>query len=414
MSALSASIKGPPPLHGIKVIDMGGVGPGPFATMMLADLGADVTVIIKPTVDEGIVGATTRAMSRGKRTVSLDLKADVDRVRLWDLLANADVLVEGFRPGVMEKLGFGPDEVAFRCPSLVYARVTGWGREGPKASEAGHDINYIALTGLLHQIGQPEHPPVVPLNVVGDFAGGGMFLVAGILAALVERSRSGTGQVVDTAMVHGVAYLEAMMLGLRKENLWHDERGNNFIDGSRPYYATYATADGGAVAVGCLEEKFYAEFLRRLGLSGAEWDRREPARWPAQRNALAAIFATQSRSHWERLFDGSDACVTPVLSLSEAANHPHIVAERAYLGSGPDEVNVAPRFSRTTAERSPTAIPAIVVETLGDPMEPQVLPDSSNKRSCRSMIHQTTDSAGVRYLEIDNPPANAIGTYVAR
>ncbi|MFE3058763.1 CaiB/BaiF CoA transferase family protein [Nocardia sp. NPDC059239] len=349
MSVVTASTDRPP-LDGIRVIDMGGVGPGPFATMMLSDLGAEVTAIKKAGADGGIVGATTRSMSRGKQEIHLDIKDEADRAQIWKLLEEADVLVEGFRPEVMERLGFGPDEVGARCPSLIYARVTGWGREGPKANEAGHDINYIALTGLLDQVGHPRQPPVIPLNVVADFAGGGMFVVAGILAALVERSRSGKGQVVDTAMIHGVAYLQAMVLGLRKENLWQDQRGTNFVDGSRPFYTTYATADGGAVAVGCLEDRFYAEFLRLLGLPAADWDRSDPARWPQQRFALAAIFAAHDRTHWDQLFAGSDACVTPILSLAEAARHPHVIAEGAFIGSAPDEANVAPRFSRTRTD----------------------------------------------------------------
>ena len=335
------------PLKGIRVLEFEAIGPGPFAGMLLADMGADVLVIDRP--GDSDLGLKRErwydVMMRGKRSVTLDLKKSKEPA--LELIARADALIEGFRPGVMERLGLGPDVALARNPKLVYGRMTGWGQEGPLAPRAGHDINYIALAGVLNAFGRKGEAPVPPLNLVGDFGGGGMLLGFGIACALVEARRSGKGQVVDAAMVDGASLLASMFHGFLKVNQWSEERGANILDTGAPWYDVYETSDGKYVSIGSIEAKFYEELLARLELKDlpAQHDR---ARWPALRQAFADRFRTRTRDEWCKVFEGSDACFAPVLSFSEARAHPHSRTRDSFL----ELANVAqpapaPRFSRT-------------------------------------------------------------------
>jgi alpha-methylacyl-CoA racemase len=339
------------PLAGTTVLEIQGIGPAPFAGMVLADLGADVIRVDRVTPGgldlSGPVGQDVLARSR--RSIALDLKQPAGAALLLRLVAGADVLVEGFRPGVAERLGIGPDACLAANPRLVYGRMTGWGQEGPWAAMAGHDLDYIALAGALHPMGDADAPPPVPLNLVGDFGGGGMLLVVGVLAALVERQASGRGQVVDAAMVDGSALLTAMFHGLRSMGLWDPRRrGANMLDGGAPYYATYRCADGGFLAVGAIEPQFYAALLAGLDLPAEDWPQHDLARWPALRAAVAERIAAQPRDHWEAVFTGTDACVAPVLRLDEAPDHPHLAARGTFVAvDGVVQPAPAPRFSRT-------------------------------------------------------------------
>ena len=335
------------PLAGVRVVELTGLSPGPFGCMVLADLGADVVCVDRP-------GGTAPpgALRRGRRVVTLDLHSPAGRDDLLRLADRADVLVEGFRPGVAERLGFGPQVCRARNPRLVYARMTGWGQHGPLAPRAGHDIDYIALAGALEPLGRAGQPPHAPMNLLGDFAGGGMLLAVGVLAALLERQRSGAGQVVDAAMVDGSALLTAFLHGMAGAGRWPGPRGTNLLDGGAPFYDTYATADGGFMAVGALEPRFYAELLRGLGLDGdpdlpAQDD---PAGWDRLRGRFAERFAQRTRDEWAEVFARVDACVAPVLSPAEAPSHPHNRARGTFVTVG-DEVQPAPapRFSRTPA-----------------------------------------------------------------
>ncbi len=330
------------PLSGVRVIELAGIGPAPLACRLLADLGADVLRVERAggaTIDDGLAGDRPR--------VALDLKDPAVVARLLDAVAGADVLVEAMRPGVAERLGLGPAQCAARHPGLVYARMTGWGQDGPLAQRAGHDLNYLSLTGALHAIGEPGGKPVVPLNLVADFGGGSMFLVSGILAALVERARSGQGQVVDVAMVDGVSQLMSMTWSLWGAGRWRDERGSNMLDGGAPYYDTYACADGRHVAVGAIEPQFYAALVAGLGLTGLPGQDED---WPVTRAAFTAAFATRTRDEWAAHFAGTDACVTPVLSLAEAPDGAHLAARGTLVRSGRSvRPAPAPRFSRTPA-----------------------------------------------------------------
>jgi alpha-methylacyl-CoA racemase len=334
------------PLQGFRVVELAGIGPGPFCAMLLADLGAEVLAVERPA--SGPPGWPV-LFARGRRRVAVDLKHPEGPGLVLDLVAAADALVEGFRPGVAERLGIGPDECLARNPRLVYGRVTGWGQEGPLARAAGHDIDYIALAGALHPVGPADGPPVPPLNLVGDFGGGGMLLALGVVAALLEAGRSGRGQVVDAAMVDGAALLTTQVHELLAAGLWSDRRGANLLDGAAPFYAVYETADGRHLAVGALEPRFYAELLERVGLGGedlpAQLDRDG---WPVLRERLAAQFRTRTRDEWCRLLEGSDACVAPVLSLVEAPTHPHNQARGTFVDvGGVVQPAPAPRFSRT-------------------------------------------------------------------
>jgi alpha-methylacyl-CoA racemase len=342
------------PLEGLSVIEIAGIGPGPMACMLLADLGADVVRIDRTEASGLGVPMAPRfdVNARGRRSVALDLKQATGVDAALRLIDRADVLVEGFRPGVAERLGLGPDLCLARNPGLVYGRMTGFGQCGPMAAMAGHDLNYIALTGVLDAIGPADGAPVPPLNLVGDYGGGAMFLAFGVLAALYERQRSGRGQVVDAAMVDGAASLASIFHGLRAGGLWGGGRGENLLDGGAPFYATYRCADGRFVAVGALEPKFFAAFAQGIGLDPsfvrAQYDRR---RWPAMREAIAALLAAHPHDHWAARFEGSDACVAPVLTLAEAPAHPHAQARQAYVEiDGVVQPGPAPRFSRSTPE----------------------------------------------------------------
>ncbi|MFN3937008.1 MAG: CaiB/BaiF CoA transferase family protein [Gemmobacter sp.] len=339
------------PLDGVRIIEMAGLGPAPFAGMVLSDLGAQV-LRIHPRSDRGdLPSINTRfdVLARGRDAVRIDLKDPRGRGLLEDLAAGADALIEGFRPGVMERLGLGPDVLCTRNPRLVYGRMTGWGQTGPLADRAGHDINYIALSGVLDAIGEAGRAPVPPLNLLGDFGGGGMLLATGVLAALVEAGRSGRGQVVDAAMVDGAALLSAMIWGLRAAGAWGGGRGGNFLDGGAHYYATYACADGRHVAVGAIEPQFRAALYAGLGLTpGSAAEEEDPAQWPRLRDRIAAVFRTRPRDAWAARFEGTDACVTPVLDWDEATAHPHNVARGTFVaGDRLTQPRPAPRFSRT-------------------------------------------------------------------
>ncbi|MFO0155266.1 MAG: CaiB/BaiF CoA transferase family protein [Alphaproteobacteria bacterium] len=339
------------PLHGVKVLEFAGIGPGPFCAMLLADLGAEVIRIDRP---NGPEADRLDIVSRGRRSLALDLKNPQSIAALHRMITEFDVLIEGFRPGVMERLGLGPTELQARNPKLIYGRMTGWGQDGPLALRAGHDINYIALTGALHAMGRPDAPPAPPLNLIGDYGGGGMLLALGILAALLERAQSGQGQVVDAAMVDGAALLMAPIFGMKARGRWHSARGGNLLDGSASFYDTYACACGGFVAVGPIEPQFFAEMLTRLDLDEAEFqDRMNPAHWPTHKARLAAAFRTRSRDAWAEIFADSDGCVVPVLSMDEAPHHPHNQARQNFLvKDGVAEPAPAPRFSRSQAKHS--------------------------------------------------------------
>ncbi|HEU4645272.1 MAG TPA: CaiB/BaiF CoA-transferase family protein [Burkholderiales bacterium] len=339
------------PLAGIKVLEFEAIGPAPFAGMLLADMGADVLVLERPaTTDLGLKRERRHdVLMRGKRSVTLDLKKDSSKEAVFSLLQKADVLLEGFRPGVMERLGLGPDAALARNPRLVYGRMTGWGQDGPLAPRAGHDINYIALAGVLHAFGRKGEAPVPPLNLVGDFGGGGMLLGFGIACALLHAHKSGQGQVVDAAMVEGASLLAAMFSGLLAAGRWTEERGANVLDTGAPWYDTYETRDGKHVAIGAIEAKFYAELLERLGLRDLP-PQNERARWPEMRAAFERTFRQKTRDQWVAIFEGSDACFAPVLSFSEARRHPHNVARASFVTQAKVEQPApAPRFSATPA-----------------------------------------------------------------
>ncbi|WP_097869914.1 CaiB/BaiF CoA transferase family protein [Streptomyces sp. rh34] len=336
------------PLTGVRVVELAGIGPGPFAAMLLADLGADVVRVDRPGGAGIGIDPASDLTNRNKRSVLLDLKSDEGPARVLDLVERADILVEGYRPGVAERLGVGPEACLARNPKLVYGRMTGWGQDGPLAERAGHDIAYLAVTGTLSMIGKPDEPPVVPANLVGDYAGGSLYLVVGVLAALQHARAHGEGQVVDAAIVDGAAHLATMIHGMLAAGSWQDRRGTNLLDGGCPFYGTYATSDGGHLAVGPLEEKFYAEFVGLLGLADAFPDRWDLARWDDLRAAVTERFLTRTRAEWTEVFDGTDACVAPVLSLTEAPHHPHLAARSTFVEhSGLIQPAPAPRFSAT-------------------------------------------------------------------
>ena len=353
------------PLQGVTVIELAGIGPGPFAGMMLADMGADVIRVDRmPTAAGGSgLGALLRndsVVDRGRRSIAIDLKDPRGVEIVLQLVARADILIEGFRPGVTEKLGLGPDVCRARNAKLVYGRMTGWGQSGPLAQAAGHDLNYIAISGALHAMGPKDRPPAPPLNLVGDYGGGGMLLALGVVAALYEAQRSGLGQVVDTAMTDGAAVLMAAQYGMAAKGFWRDERESNFLDGSAPFYGSYECADGRYVAIGPIEPQFYRELLQKCGIDdphfAKQWERAE---WPALKAKLAAMFKTRSRDAWSALLEGSEACFAPVLSMSEAPLHAHNVARATFVESnGAMQPAPAPRFDRTSSELPPPA-PAI-------------------------------------------------------
>ncbi|MEU9980823.1 CaiB/BaiF CoA-transferase family protein [Streptomyces sp. NPDC050856] len=348
------------PLAGVRVVELAGIGPGPFAAMLLGDLGADVVRVDRPGGAGLGIDPAYDLTNRNKRSVLLDLKAEDGPARVLDLVERADILIEGFRPGVAERLGVGPRECLARNPLLVYGRMTGWGQDGPLAERAGHDIGYIAVTGTLSMIGKDGEPPVVPANLVGDYAGGSLYLVVGVLAALQHaRAEGGGGQVVDAAITDGAAHLATMIHAMMAAGGWQDRRGTNLLDGGCPFYGTYETADGRHMAVGALEPRFYQEFTELLGIQDMAGARKDFARWGELRAAVAARFKTRTRAEWTAVFEGSDACVAPVLSLREAPGHPHLAARGTFVEHGGiTQPAPAPRFSATPAAlRRPPARP---------------------------------------------------------
>lgn len=345
------------PLAGIRVIEMVGLGPCPFAAMMLADMGAEVIRIDRKAVPGApnpfpMLGTKFDVMARGRQSLALDLKQPAARDVLLRLIDQSDVVLEGFRPGVMERLGLGPDVCQARNPKLVYGRITGWGQQGPLAQAAGHDINYIALTGMLHAMGRADSPPAPPLNLVGDFGGGAMMLAFGVVCAVLEASRSGQGQVVDAAMTDGAALLGAMMYGFRAFGAWSDQRGANMLDGGAHFYDTYACADGKFISIGSIEPQFYGLLLKLTGIDDPAFNTQmDPRKWPALTEKMAAVFLTRTRAQWCELLEGTDVCFAPVLDMEEAPQHPHNVARATFVEvDGVTQPAPAPRFSRTEAQ----------------------------------------------------------------
>ena len=361
------------PLSGLRILEFDGLGPVTFAGMVLADLGAEV---LRLTRSAG-AGAPAFAdvggavLHRGRAAVAVDLKAPDDRARVLDLIDGADALIEGFRPGVMERLGLGPEVCAARNPRLVFGRVTGWGQTGPKAAEVGHDINYIALSGALSLMGEPDRPPRPPLNLVGDYGGGAMLLVTGVLAGLLEARTTGQGRVVDAAMTDGSALLTGLFHALAARGLWSPHRGANLLDGGAPFYRCYGCRDGRFVAVGALEPQFHAALLAGLGLPAEDFPQYDFAGWPAQHARLEAVFAARDRDDWAARFAGTDACVTPVLTLAEAPAHPHNAARGTFVDPGVAQPAPAPRFGETEAipapEPAPLALDEAVARWTSDP-----------------------------------------------
>lgn len=348
------------PLDGVRVVELAGIGPGPFAAMLLADLGADVVRVDRPGPSPLGGDPAHDVTNRNKRSVLIDLKSPEGPETVRALAARAEILVEGYRPGVAERLGVGPEECMAVNPALVYGRMTGWGQRGPLAALAGHDIGYIATSGALSMIGAPDGRPVLPANLLGDYAGGSLYLTTGVLAALLTARATGRGQVVDAAIVDGTAHLTAMFWGMLAEGTWQDARGLNLLDGGCPHYAVYETADGGWMAVGALEPQFYTVFVSLLGLGDEDLpDRTDPRNWPELRAGFTARFKTATREEWTAVFKGTDACVAPVLSLREAARHPHLAGRGTYTEAyGVTQPAPAPRFSDTPGTiRLPPAVP---------------------------------------------------------
>jgi alpha-methylacyl-CoA racemase len=338
------------PLVGVRVVELGGLGPGPFGGMLLADLGADVVRIDRAPSEGGAPTGDPRGAvtERGKRSVALDLKDPADLESARRLIDRADVLIDPYRPGVAERLGLGPDACLARNPRLIFARMTGWGQGGPLASASGHDLNYIALAGALHPMGDPAAPPRPPLNLIGDYGGGGMLLAFGVSAALYERERSGRGQVLDVAMVDGAATLMAALCQLDAQGAWSHERGGNWLDGSAPWYRAYRTADDRFLTVGALEAKFYSLLLQALALDEADWPQWDRERWPALNALLEERFAQRTLGQWRDALEGSDACFAPVLRFDEAGEHPHLAARGTYVRrDGVVQPAPVPRFGRT-------------------------------------------------------------------
>jgi len=348
-------------LSGYKIVEFAGIGPAPMCAMLLSDMGAEVLRIDR--AEDANLGISTDAkfnvLGRGRRSVAIDLKRKEGTDVALKLISKADALIEGFRPGVMERLGLGPDVCMARNPKLVYGRMTGWGQEGPMAHAAGHDINYIALTGALHSIGRRDEAPVPPLNLVGDFGGGGVYLALGVVAALLEAQKSGKGQTIDVAVVDGASSLMAAIYGLRAAGRWTDKRGDNILDTGAHYYNVYETSDGKYVSVGSIETKFYAELLQLSGLQHAELPRQNDKNaWPAMNDRLAAIFRSKTRDEWCKIMEGSDVCFAPVLDMGEAPAHPHNKQRGTFVEvDGVVQPGPAPRFSRTpSAIQGPPAV----------------------------------------------------------
>ena len=360
------------PLAGVKVLEIQGIGPGPFCCMMLADMGADVVRIDRAGNVREMSGPSKDVLARGRRSVAVDLKSPDGIETVLKMVEQSDVIVEGFRPGVMERLGLGPDVCLERNPKIIFGRMTGWGQEGPMAQAAGHDINYIALAGALEGIGRQGEKPVPPLNLVGDFGGGGMLLAFGVACALVERASSGKGQVVDAAMVDGASTLMAFFAGMKAMGGWGDGgRGTNLLDTGAHFYETYETSDGKSISLGSIEPQFYAELIDKLGLTD---DKNIPAQmdrsgWPLLKARFETLFKTRTRDQWCELMEGTDICFAPVLSMDEAPEHPHIKARETYVDfAGVVQPAPSPRFSRTepTLDRVPPHAGAQTDEVLAD------------------------------------------------
>jgi alpha-methylacyl-CoA racemase len=349
------------PLAGVRIVELGGIGPGPFASMLFSEMGADVLRIARqPNAARSVKGLEARhqLLNRGRRSVFVDLKHPRAVEAVKAMIAKADAVTEGFRPGVVERLGLGPDDCLRLNPKLVYGRITGWGQDGPLASEPGHDINYIALTGALHSIGRKDGPPVPPLNLVGDFGGGAMYLAFGMVCAILEARSSGKGQVVDAAMVDGAASLMTMMYGMHAAGLWTDDRGSNRLDSGTPWYDVYETSDGKWISVGCNEPQFYEALLDRLGADRATLpaDRHDRKGWPAIRAFFTRKFREKTRDEWCEIMAGCEVCFAPVLSMAEAPQHPHMKARGTFVElDGIVQPAPAPRFSRTKPEIRHTA-----------------------------------------------------------
>ncbi|MGW0287563.1 CaiB/BaiF CoA transferase family protein [Streptomyces sp. NPDC003236] len=346
---MTSEAKGP--LAGIRIVELGGVGPVPFCAMLLADLGADIVRIDRPTGYDGGAPVDPRfnLLNRGRRSAALDLKKKEAAVAVLKLIRKADALIEGFRPGVAEKLGVGPDDCLAVNPALVYGRMTGWGQDGPLAQDPGHDISYVALTGVLHSIGTEGGPPTIPLNLAGDFGGGSLYLALGLVSALLESRSSGRGQVIDAAMVDGSASLMTLVYGLRAAGYWNDERGTNRLDSGAPWYSVYETKDGRWLSVGAGEARFWRNTLRVLGLREEDLpDQHDRSRWPELRERFASAFRTRTRDEWCAAAEGQETCMAPVLSLAEAPNHLHLRARATFVeAEGVVQPAPAPRFSRT-------------------------------------------------------------------
>lgn len=339
------------PLTGLRVVEIAGIGPGPFCAMVMADLGADVVRVDRPGGGITAVDPRLDLLNRGKRSIMLDLKDPSGLETVLRLVDRADVLIEGFRPGVAERLGLGPDVCLARRPTLIYGRMTGWGQDGPRAQTAGHDITYLAVTGALHAIGRAGGPPQIPINLLGDFAGGSMYLVTGILAALWSARATGRGQVVDAAIVDGTAHLMSMVYGMLAGGTWTDERGVNLLDSGAPFYDVYPTADGRYVAVGALEPAFFTRLLHGLDLAESDHDQFDRSHWPQLRERIGARLLSQTRDHWAEVFAGTDGCLAPVLSLAEAPYDAHLAVRATYVErDGVIQPAPAPRFSHTPTE----------------------------------------------------------------
>lgn len=347
------------PLHGLRILELGGIGPVPYAGLLLSDLGADVIRIDRPIPGSlsGWAKPSYDVLARGRRRLAVDLKNPRGVELVLQLVASCDALIEGFRPGVAERLGLGPDDCERVNPKLVFGRMTGWGQDGPLANVVGHDVNYISLTGALHAIGKKDEPPTIPLNVIGDFGGGAMFLALGVVSALFEASRSGRGQVVDAAMVDGASSLVAFMHAAVGAGYWEDERESNMLDGAAHFYNVYETKDGRYVSIGSIEPQFYAELLEKTGLASESLpDQNDKTGWPTMRDRMAAVFVTKTRDEWVEIMDGSSVCFAPVLSVTEAPMHPHNQARKTFVEvDGVVQPGPAPRFARskTAIQRGP-------------------------------------------------------------
>ena len=354
------------PLQGMKIVEVGGIGPGPFCAQMLSDMGADIVRVDRKGIDKGLIDNKFNLLHRNRRSIGVDLKKPEGIETVLKLIEQADALIEGFRPGIMEKLGLGPDICHKRNPKLIFGRMTGWGQEGPMAQAAGHDINYIALSGALHAMGRPGQKPVPPLNLVGDLGGGGMFLAFGIVCGIYEAQKSGQGQVVDAAMVDGVSSLMGMFYGMFAGGMWTDNPGTNWLDGGAHFYDTYETSDGKWVSIGSIEPQFYALLLKHTNINDPDFtNQMDSKKWPELKKKIEVIFKMKTRDEWCQIMENTDVCFAPVLSLTEAMKHPHNVFRKTFVEyDGVMQPAPAPRFSRTKPEiKLPPPAPAEHNET---------------------------------------------------